>query len=709
MLPNYTWSLDRLPNALENLAKRTGLISSNAALLPPVDSAELQDNAAIDTWLQFAAEKLNVETVSTALAYPNLAAQLANVAPALLLLPSESDAQLLLILKSNRTTLTVLTPNQQRVRVPLTEVYEALVTPLEQPFYASLDALNRAVGVPDERQAETRQALLREQLAQTTIEGCWLLRLSPSANFLQQIWHSCVPSYVSGILAASVVGQLCLGLAWWLVGEDTLSGHFQWAWLSAWALLLFSSIPFALLTLWLTGLVGLELGALFKRRLLFGILQLDPSEIRHHGVGQFLGMVMQVEEVETLGITGGLNALSAVTQLLFALLILALGVGHGILAVLLVVWVLAAAGMSWLYYQRTKRWNQQHLRLTHDLVEKMTGHRTRLAQAHPDQWHSDEDALLHDYLQQSRQMDDAVLLTHVIERGWLLLALLVLGLMLLDTVGDTLHIMLSLGGILLARQFFQTFVPGITPIITALIAWQRIEPLFTAATRARKTSKVARPISQSKLVQAKKRGAPVLHGRNLVFRHHAAAPAVIKQLNVQINAGDRVLLEGTSGSGKSTLAALLTGLRSPESGSLALWGVDKKWIDSHTWQRNVVTAAQFHENYVFTDTFAFNLLMGRAWPPTLEDIQEAVAICKELGLDTLLETMPSGLQQMVGENGRQLSHGERSRLAIARTLLQPAEVIILDESFAALDPENLQRALQCVFKRAPTLVVIAHP
>jgi ATP-binding cassette subfamily B protein len=70
--------------------------------------------------------------------------------------------------------------------------------------------------------------------------------------------------------------------------------------------------------------------------------------------------------------------------------------------------------------------------------------------------------------------------------------------------------------------------------------------------------------------------------------------------------------------------------------------------------------------------------------------------------------MPSGMLQMVGETGWQLSHGERSRLYIARALLQNADLVVLDESFAALDPENLQLVLQCVLKRAPTLLVIAH-
>ena len=107
--------------------------------------------------------------------------------------------------------------------------------------------------------------------------------------------------------------------------------------------------------------------------------------------------------------------------------------------------------------------------------------------------------------------------------------------------------------------------------------------------------------------------------------------------------------------------------------------------------------------------FAFNLLMGRGWPPQEVDFQEAEEICHELGLGSLLERMPAGILQMVGEVGWQLSHGERSRLYVARALLQGADLIVLDESFAALDPENLRLALQCTLDRAATLIVIAHP
>jgi ATP-binding cassette subfamily B protein len=71
--------------------------------------------------------------------------------------------------------------------------------------------------------------------------------------------------------------------------------------------------------------------------------------------------------------------------------------------------------------------------------------------------------------------------------------------------------------------------------------------------------------------------------------------------------------------------------------------------------------------------------------------------------------MPSGLRQVVGETGWQLSHGEKSRLFVARTLLADASLVVLDESLAALDPETAREVLACVRRRAWSLLLVAHP
>ena len=168
------------------------------------------------------------------------------------------------------------------------------------------------------------------------------------------------------------------------------------------------------------------------------------------------------------------------------------------------------------------------------------------------------------------------------------------------------------------------------------------------------------------------------------------------------------MLEGKSGGGKSTLVALLVGLREPNSGTLLVDGSDRATLGAVEWRKRIAAAPQFHENHVLAETFMFNLFMGRRGTLGPADLEEAEVICRELGLGDLLDRMPAGMLQMVGETGWQLSHGERSRLYIARALIQNAELVILDESFAALDPENLKRAVECVVRRAKALLVIAH-
>jgi ATP-binding cassette subfamily B protein len=178
--------------------------------------------------------------------------------------------------------------------------------------------------------------------------------------------------------------------------------------------------------------------------------------------------------------------------------------------------------------------------------------------------------------------------------------------------------------------------------------------------------------------------------------------------NLEIARGERLVLEGASGGGKSTLVSLLAGVREPNSGRVLIDGFDRCTLGADEWRRRLAAAPQFHENHVLAETFAFNLFLGHPAILTLSDFEEARAICDELGLRDLLDRMPAGMLQMVGETGWQLSHGERSRLYIARALLQDAELVVLDESFAALDPQNLKRAVECVVKRARSLLVIAH-
>jgi ATP-binding cassette subfamily B protein len=248
-------------------------------------------------------------------------------------------------------------------------------------------------------------------------------------------------------------------------------------------------------------------------------------------------------------------------------------------------------------------------------------------------------------------------------------------------------------------------VRGLSDLAEAAVVWNQIAPIFHAAARFERVAPEAALLAAAPMPGE----SVVVEAHDLVFRYGERADPALSGCTLTIRAGERLLLEGPSGGGKSTLGSLLAGLRVPQSGLLLLEGLDRHSLGLDGWRRRAVAAPQFQENHVLTDTFAFNLLMGREWPPRPGDFEEAEAVCRELGLGELLDRMPAGLLQMVGESGWQLSHGEKSRLYIARALLQRAELIVLDESFAALDPESLRRALRCVLERARTLLVIAHP
>jgi ATP-binding cassette subfamily B protein len=486
-----------------------------------------------------------------------------------------------------------------------------------------------------------------------------------------------------------------------MIGKGALEGRLDQGWLSAWALLLLTMIPLHLLTLWLQGRVAIAAGGLLKSRLLYGGLRLNPDEIRLQGAGQLLGCVIEAELVESLALGGGFLALVAVLELIMAAAVLAAGAAGVWHALLLTGWLLVTLLAAWLYLRRRERWTQQRLEMTHDLVERMNGHRTRLAQEPRDRWHETEDEAIDRYAILSKEMDGAAAgLLAAPPRGWMLAGLAALAPSFIAGTASPAALAVGLGGILLAYRALKQLAEGSAQLAGAWIAWRRVAPLSRAA-ESNQNATHSFPRTEAE-------GPSLVEAHDLNYRYPGRAEPVLRGCSVKIAKGERLLLEGGSGSGKSTFASLLTGLRAPDSGLLLLGGLDRHTIGENAWRRSVAAAPQFHENHVLAGTFWFNLTLG-APDAAGQDFAEAETICRELGLGELLDRMPAGLLQMVGETGWQLSHGEKSRLFIARTLLQGASLVVLDESFAALDPENLRQAMDCVKKRAGALLVIAHP
>ena len=597
-----------------------------------------------------------------------------------------------------------------------------LRAPAEAEARAGIEATVTRAGVEAARRPAVADALLRASLgAERVAEGERLRPARPS------MWAALRDAGIRGRMAAAFAGYLAqLALVaglWWTVGAravaaadapggSTTVGTHVLVLLAIIAAL----VGVRLLSSWIAGRLAIDGGRVLRDRLLHGLLALDSESTRAEGIGQLLGRVVETEALESLALGGGLMAAAGAFELVTGAVVLGLGIAAGWQLPLLGAWcavavVLAAAGQRAL-----ARWSAERIALTHDLVERMVGQRTLVAQQPAAMRHLEQEAALTRYARTGRALDRAVaVLAVAVPRGWLIAAIAVLAPSLASAGARPGAFATSLGGTLLVYGALRKLAQAFPALGGAVIAWRQVAAMFASAARVASVESVdspaARPVPAA--TAPADGGAPsdaaLVSARDVGFRYPGRGEPVLTGCALDIRRGERILLEGPSGGGKSTLGALLVGLRVPDSGRLMLAGVDQQAIGLQRWRGRVGAAPQFHENHVFSQTFLFNLLLGRAWPPRREDIAEAEAVLRELDLGPLLARMPSGLEQLVGDSGWQLSHGERSRLFIARSLLQPLEVRVLDESFAALDPETLEKALACVLKRAETLVVIAHP
>jgi ATP-binding cassette subfamily B protein len=703
------WEPAALAEALPLLLRGAGLAADAPATLPPPPAAGASAHE-VERWLSAAVEPLGLEAEPVDSAYAEVEGMLAGCAPALLHVPSGEGERYLAVARGGQREVRVLAPTRRVEALPVAELRAAVCGPIERPLAEGVDRVLARAGVPARRRERARAALLAERLGARRVGGCWLLRPRPGAPLARQAAEGGLGGLLARLVAAHAAEYALWLAAWALIGAGALSGRIDRGWLAGWVLVLAAAVPLRALSTWWQGLLSARAGVLLKRRLLDGALRLRPDEIRHQGAGQLLGRVVESEAVEALALSGGFAAVLGAIELAAALFVLAAGAGGWPHALLLLAWLGVVGALAWRYHRVRRRWTGARLEMTHDLVERMVGYRTRLAQEEPERWHDAEEEQLDRYLDRSARMDGAAArLSSLAGRGWLAVGLLGLAPAFARGGGGAAEIAVALGGVLLAWQSLARLAPALAQLPDAAIAWERVGELFRAAARTEPVGAWEARAMPGASSSHEDEAAPVLEAAGLGFRHGGRGAPVFEEVAVRVVRGDRVLLEGPSGAGKSTLASLLAGLREPEAGSLLLGGLDRWTVGAAEWRRRVAAAPQFHENHVLTETFAFNLLMGRGWPPSPDDLEAAEELCRALGLGELLDRMPAGLMQMVGDGGWQLSHGEKSRLFLARALLQGGDVVVLDESFAALDPGNLARCLRVAVERAPSLLVIAHP
>jgi subfamily B ATP-binding cassette protein MsbA len=196
-----------------------------------------------------------------------------------------------------------------------------------------------------------------------------------------------------------------------------------------------------------------------------------------------------------------------------------------------------------------------------------------------------------------------------------------------------------------------------------------------------------------------------LRFENVSFSYAAGSWPALADVDLTIPAGETVALVGSSGGGKTTFANMVPRFFRPDTGRILLDGHDTGTLTLASLRANIALVSQ--EVALFNDTVAANIAYGTNATAQRRQIEAAAEAAHAM---EFIRAMPQGMDTVIGEKGVRLSGGQRQRLAIARTILKDAPVLILDEATSALDSESekhVQAALDSLMK-GRTTIVIAH-
>jgi ATP-binding cassette subfamily B protein len=190
---------------------------------------------------------------------------------------------------------------------------------------------------------------------------------------------------------------------------------------------------------------------------------------------------------------------------------------------------------------------------------------------------------------------------------------------------------------------------------------------------------------------------------NITFAYRDRT-AALKNLSLQIPAGQTIGIVGATGSGKSTLVKLLLRFYEIQQGQILIDGIDIRELQFRDLRRCIGWVSQ--EVFLFHGTVAENIAYG-SFDATRTEIIQAAKLSEA---HEFITQLPEGYDTIVGERGQKLSGGQRQRLAIARTILKDPPILILDEATSAVDNETeaaIQRSLETITQHRTT-IAIAH-
>ncbi|MFP5425437.1 MAG: ABC transporter ATP-binding protein [Gammaproteobacteria bacterium] len=188
------------------------------------------------------------------------------------------------------------------------------------------------------------------------------------------------------------------------------------------------------------------------------------------------------------------------------------------------------------------------------------------------------------------------------------------------------------------------------------------------------------------------------------FAHAGRQGAVMREVDVVIPGGLKVAISGASGVGKSTLIDLLQRFYDPDAGRILLDGADLRELDLGALRRRIAVVSQ--DIVLFRGTLAQNLAYS-APEASRAQLEQVVQLTQ---LDSLVQSLPLGLDGLLGERGQQLSGGQKQRIAIARALLQEPAILVLDEATSAVDEATEREVIAAIDQlfAGRTRILISH-
>jgi len=199
-----------------------------------------------------------------------------------------------------------------------------------------------------------------------------------------------------------------------------------------------------------------------------------------------------------------------------------------------------------------------------------------------------------------------------------------------------------------------------------------------------------------------------IHGqiefKNVSFGYAANLPPVLKEINLKIEKGNTVAFIGKTGTGKTSLVNLIPRFYDSTGGEVLIDGVNVKNIPLQTLRKNIGMVSQ--ENFLFSDSLANNVIYGLNG--TSDNAIEKAADIAQLSKD--VESFPKGFETILGERGITLSGGQKQRSTLARALAIDPKILILDDSFSAVDTNTEEEILRRLkqFMKNRTSIIISH-